>query len=94
MRVRWLRTALLNLDEEAANIAADDPQAAGLVVARILNAVATLAEHPALGRPGRVSGTRELIVPKTRYVIPYRVRGDAIEILRVFHTSRRPPGKW
>jgi plasmid stabilization system protein ParE len=94
MRVRWLRTALLNLDEEAAHIAADDPQAAGLVVARILNAVATLAEHPALGRPGRVSGTRELIVPKTRYVIPYRVRGDAIEILRVFHTSRRPPGKW
>ena len=94
MRVRWLRTALLNLDEEAAYIATEDPKAAQLVVARVLEAVATLAEHPALGRPGRVPGTRELVVPRTRYVVPYRVRGDAVEILRVFHTSRRPPKNW
>ena len=94
MRVRWLRTALRNLDEEAAYIAADDPKAAGLVVARILNAVDTLPEHPALGRPGRVPGTRELVVLRTRYLVPYRVRGSTIEILRVFHTSRHPPSKW
>ena len=93
MRVRWLRTALLNLDEEAAHIAADDPKAAQLVVQRVLNAVETLAEHPALGRPGRVPGTRELVILKTRYIVPYRVRGDAIEILRVFHPSRQPPSK-
>ena len=37
--------------------------------------------------------TRELVVPKTRYIVPYRVRGDTIEILRVFHTSRRLPQK-
>ena len=94
MRVRWLRAALLNLDEEAAYVAADDPKAAQLVVERVLNAVETLAEHPALGRPGRVPGTRELVILKTRYIVPYRVRGDAIEILRVFHSSRRPPTKW
>ena len=94
MRVRWLRTALRNLDEEAEFIAADDPAAARLVVMRVLEAVAQLAEQPALGRPGRVPGTRELVEPKTRYLVPYRVRGDAIEILRVFHTSRRPPKNW
>ncbi len=91
MQIRWLRAALRNLDEEASFIAADDPRAARLVVARVLDSVAQLADQPGLGRPGRVPGTRELAVPKTRYVVPYRVNGEAVEILRVFHTSRRPP---
>lgn len=94
MRVRWLRTALRNLDEEASYIAADDPAAARLVVARVLEAVAQLADQPGLGRPGRVPGTRELVVAKTRYVVPYRVKRDAVEILRVFHASRRLPKRW
>jgi plasmid stabilization system protein ParE len=94
MRVRWLRTALRNLDEEASYIAADDPAAARLIVARALEAVAQLADQPGLGRPGRVPGTRELVVARTRYIVPYRVRRDAVEILRVFHTSRRLPKRW
>lgn len=94
MRVRWLRKALRNLDDEASYIAVDDVNAARLVVAHVLDAVAALEQQPALGRPGRVPGTRELVVRKTRYLVPYRVRGDVIEILRVFHTSRRPPEKW
>lgn len=94
MQVKWLRTALRNLDEEATFIAADDPRAAQLVVERVLNAVEKLVSQPALGRPGRVSGTRELVVAKTRYLIPYRVRGDVVEVLRVFHTSRRVPKHW
>ena len=94
MRIRWLRRALRNLDEEASYIAAEDPKVARLVVARIFKAVERLVEHPAAGRAGRVPGTRELIVQDTRYIMPYRVRGDTIEILRLFHTSRRPPKRW
>jgi len=94
MRVRWLRKALRNLDDEATYIAADDATAARLVVKRVLDAVSSLAEQPGLGRPGRVPGTRELIVAKTRYIVPYRVRGETVEILRVFHTSRRLPDRW
>jgi len=94
MQLRWLRTALRNLDEEATFVAADDPEAAQLVVGRILAAVAVLVEQPGIGRPGRVPGTRELVVTKTRYVIPYRVRGDVVEVLQVFHTSRRAPNRW
>ena len=94
MRVRWLRKALRNLDDEATYIAANDTAAASLVVRRVLDAVAMLAEQPGLGRPGRVSGTRELIVAKTRYIVPYRVRGETVEVLRVFHTSRRLPERW
>ena len=89
-----MRTALRNLDEEATYITADDPAAARLVVKRVLDAVSMLAEQPGMGRPGRVPGTRELVVLKTRYIVPYRVRGDVVEILRVFHTSRRLPQRW
>ena len=94
MRVRWLRKALRNLDDEASHIAADSPAAAQVVVQRILDAVALLPEQPGMGRPGRVPGTRELVVPKTRYIVPYRVRGQIVEVLRVFHTSRRRPERW
>lgn len=94
MRVRWLSQALRNLDDEASYIAQDDPKAAQLVVQRILDSIAMLPEQPGIGRPGRVPGTRELIVLKTRYIVPYRVQGQTIEILRVFQTSRRPPTRW
>jgi len=94
MRVEWLRQALRNLDDDAACIATDDPAAAHLVVQRVLEAIAQLADQPGLGRPGRVPGTRELVVLRTRYLVPYRVRGESIQILRVFHTSRRLPGGW
>lgn len=94
MQVKWLRKALQNLDEEAAYIAQDDPSAARLTVQRVMAAVAMLADQPGLGRPGRVPGTRELIVLKTRYLVPYRVRGGTVEVLRVFHSSQRLPKKW
>jgi toxin ParE1/3/4 len=94
MRIRWLRTALRNLNDEATYIATEDPAAARLVVGRVIAAVNQLAEQPGLGRPGRVAGTRELVVPRTRYLVPYRVRRDGIEILRIFHTSRKLPQRW
>ena len=93
MRVRWLRTALANLEAEAQYIARDSPAAAGRAVATIARSVERLAEYPASGRPGRVAGTRELVVPGTPYIIPYRVRGGAVEVLRVFHGARRWPPK-
>ena len=94
MQLKWLRTALRNLDDEATYIAQDNPHAAQQVVDRVLTAVAQLADQPALGRPGRVPGTRELVVAKTRYIVPYRVRGNVVQVLRVFHTSRRPVQRW
>jgi toxin ParE1/3/4 len=94
VRVRWLRIALANLDAEAEYIAEDNPAAAARVVQRILRAVDHLKNNPAMGRAGRVSGTRELVVAETPYLIPYRVRRDAIEILRVFHAARKWPARF
>jgi plasmid stabilization system protein ParE len=94
MQIKWLRTALRNLDEEIAFIAAEDPQAARHTASRILEAIALLETQPGLGRPGRVPGTRELVVLDSRYLIPYRVNRQSIEILRVFHSSRSLPQRW
>jgi len=91
VRVRWLRDALRNLDEEAEYIARDNPDAAARTVLRISSAVEQLSNHPASGRTGRVPGTCELVVTGTPYIVPYRVRGDAVEILRVFHAARKWP---
>jgi len=96
VQIRWLNKALLNLDAEAEFIAQDDPAAARFMVQRIYDVVSLLADNPALGHPGRLHGTRELVVSDTRYIIPYRVRPrlNRIEILRVFHASRRLPKRW
>lgn len=81
LEIRWLKRALASFDAEAAYIARDNPAAAARVVEAIATTVDMLAQHPALGRPGRVEGTRELVVPNTPYLVPYRVRGQTVEIL-------------
>lgn len=91
LRVRWLRTALANLEALAQYIARNNPAAARRVVAAIERAVALVAHYPALGTPGRVEGTRELVAPGTPYIVPYRVRGQTVQILRVFHAARKWP---
>ncbi len=84
------------LDDEAEYIAQEDPATSRLVAQRIVKTINLLADNPALGHPGRIHDTRELIVPDTRYIVPYRVRPrlQQVEILRIFHASRRLPKCW
>lgn len=81
----------MNLDREAEYIAQDNPKAAAEFVLHLRDSALVLGEQPNLGRPGRIAGTRELVVSKFPYLLPYRVRNETVEILRVFHTSRKPP---
>jgi len=83
--------ALRNLQQEAEYIAQEDAATAQRVVGRIGDAVRHLEDHPSMGRAGRVPGTRELVVSGTPYIVPYRVRGQEIQILRVFHAARKWP---
>ncbi|MGD0792965.1 MAG: type II toxin-antitoxin system RelE/ParE family toxin [Terriglobales bacterium] len=93
MRVEWLRAALDNLNAVAEYISRDNPVAAARTVAAIVNAVENLERFPASGRPGRVSGTRELVVSGTPYIVPYRVRGNVVQLIRVFHAARKWPSR-
>lgn len=89
MRVRWLRKAIRNLDDEATYIAQENPQAAAEMFAYVKAKVDALGDFPALGRPGRV-----LVIDRYPLIVPYRVVGDELHVLRVFHTSRKPPKAW
>lgn len=89
MRLRWTRLAERDLDEIAEYIGQDNPAAAARVVLELIDQAETLLpEHPAIGRPGRVLGTRELVVGNLPYILAYRVRGRDVELLRVLHTAR------
>lgn len=91
MRVRWTRLALADLAAARDYIAKQAPDAAQRVADRIEGAVRNLERHPRLGRPGRIEGTRELVVPGTPFIIPYRLLEDSVEILAVVHGARRWP---
>jgi toxin ParE1/3/4 len=87
----WSAEALSDLAALRRYIAKDDPAAAKRVVQRIHESVSQLAVTKAKGRPGRVTGTRELVVVGTPYLVPYRVTGEAVEMIAVFHSSRQWP---
>jgi len=89
-RIRWTLRALRRLDEIGAYIEQDNPEAAARVVVRIVTAVDTLTDLPATGRPGRIKGTREIVLTDIPYIIPYRVRRD-IEIITVMHAQQKWP---
>ena len=91
MKIRWLNLALDDLDEIVLYISRDNPDAARLMVRRLWDAAKILTGHPEMGRPGRVHGTRELVVGDTPFVVPYRVVGTEIQILRVLHGARNWP---
>ncbi len=91
MTLVWFRRAIRDLAAIRAYVAQDNPTAAQQLGMRLEQAAILLVTQPSMGRPGRVHGTRELIVSGTPYLIPYRVRGQRIEILRVFHTARLWP---
>jgi toxin ParE1/3/4 len=91
VKVRWTRLALADLDSVYKYIAPDDPSAALRVMERIERAVSVLSRHPEAGRAGRIGGTRELVVSGTPFIVPYRFRRDAIQVLAVIHASRKWP---
>ena len=91
MIVIWSPRAIAHLADLRAYVAHENPSAASRIATVVMAAIERLAKLPNIGCPGRVSGTRELVVPSTPYVIPYRVRGERLEIIAVFHRRQRWP---
>ena len=97
MRVRWTDPAETDLLGILEYIARENPTAARRVGQRLLSAVRALAEQPRRGRPGRVEGTRELVIPMLPYIAVYRIIERAqstvgeVEVLRVVHGARHWP---
>ncbi|MBL8707457.1 MAG: type II toxin-antitoxin system RelE/ParE family toxin [Rhodospirillales bacterium] len=91
MRLRWAAPAIADLIALRQYIAEHNPQAAQRIAARIRESTDQLTLHPLIGRPGRVAGTRELIVRP--YIVAYRAVDAEIEVLRVIHHARDWPSQ-
>ncbi len=91
----WSPEAIEDIASLRAFIEQDNPAAAQRVALHIVRNVETLlSQHPEMGRPGRVPGTRELVIPRTPFIVPYRLQDNTIQVLRVFHGARRWPDRF
>jgi toxin ParE1/3/4 len=88
VQIHWTNNAIRNLEEIEQYISQDNAIAAVNVVNKIIDAIELLTEHPGIGRPGRIIGTRELVIIGTPYLIPYRIKNQQIEIIRIFHGAK------
>lgn len=86
-RVAWTEAAVGDLAALREYIEKDNPGAAREVALRLVALAEGLGEHPNRGRPGRVAGTRELVAPNLPWIIVYRTRPGAVELLRVLHAA-------
>ncbi len=91
MILRWTHHALQDLRHLHAYIAGDDPAAASRMVSHIEEAALKLKQQPHMGKPGRVTGTRELVLAGSPYIVVYLIAGEEIHIVAVIHTARRWP---
>ena len=94
MRIVWTKFAIKDLDNAYDYIAAINLSAALDIIERIEKAVAALRLTPGIGSPGRGSGTRELVMTRTPFTVPYRIIEERIEILAVIHSAKRWPAEY
>jgi toxin ParE1/3/4 len=87
--IHWRPQAINDLIRIARHVATRSPINAKKVYDQVQAKAAALATFPNMGRAGRRKGTRELVV-HSHYIVVYRVTGQAVEIIRVKHTSRQP----
>src|SRR5437870_4541517 len=93
MRVVWTRAARRDVNVIFEYLVVRNPQAAEATATIILKAVEKLADHPRLGRQGRVDDTRELVITRYPYIVIYAIKGTQVTILHVRHTARQWPEK-
>lgn len=92
MKLVWTRPAWTDRRAIREYIATDNPRAALALDELFSEKASRLIDHPAIGRPGRVPGTRELVAHQN-YILVYDLTADSIRVLRVLHAARHwPPG--
>ncbi len=91
MQVAWTLPAIKDLEAIQDYIAERRPVTASRLTKRLFDQTRTLlAKNPNIGRIGRVSGTRELVITRTPYIVVYRL-DTRVEILAIIHGAREWP---
>jgi addiction module RelE/StbE family toxin len=90
--IQWTDGATKDLDHAYDYIAQNNSEAvAERVRYRIVEAVQQLDAFPMSGRTGRVTETRELVIPETPFIAVYTINVERILILAVYHGAQRWP---
>jgi toxin ParE1/3/4 len=90
VRVIWTPEALQDRADIWDYIELDNPTAAVRMDALFSDSANRLTEHPKLGKPGRIPGTRELIVHES-YRLVYEIQNETVWLLVLIHTARQWP---
>jgi addiction module RelE/StbE family toxin len=91
VKLEWSAFAISDREAIFDYVAADNPRAAAALDERIESRVEALMDFPESGRPGRVAGTRELVIVGTSYIAAYQTADKVIRVLRVLHMSQLWP---
>jgi toxin ParE1/3/4 len=92
MRIRWTEPAARDFTRICGYIEKNaDAATAHRVALGIYGGIEALVQFPRRGRPGRKPDTRELVFPRLPYLAIYRIKDDAIEILRILHGAQNWP---
>ena len=91
MHLRWTEAAAVDLERIADYLFEQTPLHASRIVNEIYDAPTKLLGFPAMGRPGRAEGTRELILAPLPYLIVYSASNDTVHIVRILHGAQKWP---
>jgi toxin ParE1/3/4 len=91
MQLRWTAEAAADLENIANYLFERTPENAERIVRSIFDTASKLTRFPLRGRPGKKSGSRELVIPSLPYIIVYQVRSDVLHIVRILHGAQRWP---
>ena len=91
MQIQWSANAAAQLEAAHEYVAEDNREAAQKQSLAVVRAVEQVVQFPEMGRPGRVAGTRELVIQGTPLIVAYSVRRGRISVLAVLHGARRWP---
>jgi len=90
--IEWTEQATQHLDQAHDYITlSNSEEVAARITLYIVNSVQQLATFPMSGRPGRVPGTRELVIPNSPFVVAYSVEQERIVILAIYHGAQQWP---
>lgn len=90
--IEWTKQAALQLENACDYIAlSNNAGVADRIATRIANIVGQLESFPMLGRRGRLTGTRQLVISRTPFIAAYTVEEDRIVILATYHGAQRWP---
>lgn len=91
MELRWSEEAARDLERIADYLFEHAPERAADLIRQIYNSPSALLSFPHRGRPGRKTGTRDLVLSPLPYIVVYRISDNVIHIVRILHGAQKWP---